>query len=85
LASRGVGWLGCVVASIGGASAALAQDAADPGLELLEYLGSWQGSDEEWLAIIDWHGDEADAERGEEERTPPADGSKEKDDDADRD
>lgn len=25
-----------------------------PDLELLEYLGSWQGDDEEWLAVSEW-------------------------------
>lgn len=25
-----------------------------PDLALLEYLGSWQGDDEEWLAVSEW-------------------------------
>ena len=25
-----------------------------PDMEFLEYLGSWQGDDEEWLAVSDW-------------------------------
>jgi hypothetical protein len=25
-----------------------------PDLDLLEYLGSWQGDDEEWLAVSEW-------------------------------
>jgi len=32
---------------------------AVPDLEFLEYLGSWQGDDEEWLAIKEWDQDGA--------------------------
>jgi hypothetical protein len=35
-----------------------------PDLEFLEYLGSWQESDEEWLIVSEW----------EEDRVPRADG-----------
>ena len=34
------------------------KDAA-PDLEFLEYLGSWQGDDDEWLAIKEWDQDGA--------------------------
>ena len=27
-----------------------------PDLDFLEYLGSWQESDEEWLAVAEWEG-----------------------------
>jgi hypothetical protein len=32
---------------------------AAPDLEFLEYLGSWQGDDDEWLAIKEWDQDGA--------------------------
>jgi hypothetical protein len=32
---------------------------APPDLEFLEYLGSWQGDDDEWLAIKEWDQDNA--------------------------
>lgn len=35
-----------------------------PDLDFLEYLGSWQGSDEEWLIVSEW----------EDEPVPRADG-----------
>ena len=28
-----------------------------PDLDFLEYLGSWQESDEEWLAVAEWEGE----------------------------
>jgi len=31
-------------------------------LDFLAYLGSWQENDEEWLAVSEWDGDEADNE-----------------------
>lgn len=45
---------------------------AAPDLEFLEYLGSWQADDDEWLAIREWEKDNPPA--GE------ADGADEKDD-----
>lgn len=30
-----------------------------PDLAFLEYLGSWQADDDEWLLIAEWHEDEA--------------------------
>ncbi len=41
-----LGWI-----AIGGA--ALADDEELPDLEFLEYLGSWEASDEEWLLFED--------------------------------
>ena len=32
------------------------EDALD--LDFLAYLGSWQGSDEEWLAVAEWEGEQ---------------------------
>ncbi len=39
-----------------GPTATAADDAADdaPELDFLAYLGSWQESDEEWLAVAEW-------------------------------
>ena len=54
-----LGGLGCLGAQ--------AQEDEDPDLDFLEYLGSWQEGDEEWLDI-------AEMER---ERVPPADGKRE--------
>jgi len=34
-------------------------DAAAPDLAFLEYLGSWQGDDDEWIAIKEWDQDGA--------------------------
>jgi hypothetical protein len=34
-------------------------DAAAPDLAFLEYLGSWQGDDDEWIAIKEWDQDAA--------------------------
>ncbi len=36
-----------------------ADDVADdaPELDFLAYLGSWQESDEEWLAVAEWEGE----------------------------
>ncbi len=46
-----------------GPTATAADDAADdvaddaPELDFLAYLGSWQESDEEWLAVAEWEGE----------------------------
>jgi hypothetical protein len=53
--------LGATVCALGGlwlASVADAQqtDLGDaPDLDFLEYLGTWQAEDDEWLAIEQWH------------------------------
>jgi hypothetical protein len=84
-ASRVLGWVGCLVASVAITSAARAQeDAAGPDLEFLEYLGSWQGSDAEWPAIVDWNDRNADANKGEDGDEPKQDKPEESNDDADR-
>ena len=44
--------LALLAAMSGLAAAARAQD-DDPDLSFLEYLGSWQESDEEWLIVAD--------------------------------
>jgi hypothetical protein len=56
-----------IVLALGGAclgAQASAQDARDaeapPDLEFLEYLGSWQGEDDEWFVIEQFEKDEAE-------------------------
>lgn len=56
--------------------AAQAQEPAAPDLELLEYLGSWQAEDDEWLAIAEWEKDHP---------PPPPPRAKREPDDAERD
>lgn len=49
-----------IVIALGGmclTSAAPAQDADAPDLDFLEYLGSWQAEDDEWLVIAEWEKD----------------------------
>jgi hypothetical protein len=61
--------LSALLAAAGGLGLAPAQaqqagpppDAA-PDLEFLEYLGSWQADDEEWLAIREWEKDNPPAD-----------------------
>jgi hypothetical protein len=43
--------------SLAAAAAAGAQEAESPDLEFLEYLGSWQADDDEWLAVAEWEKD----------------------------
>ena len=50
-------------------AAANAQD--EPDLSFLEYLGTWQEDDEEWLAVEDWE-PPADAASDETEPGPDA-------------
>ena len=38
------------------ATATAADEEPQPDLELLAYLGSWLGDDEEWVAIAEWDG-----------------------------
>jgi hypothetical protein len=49
--------LALLAAMSGLAAAARAQD-DDPDLSFLEYLGSWQESDEEWLIVADMEQEE---------------------------
>ena len=51
-------------------TARAAEEPAEPELDLLEYLGSWQADDEEWVIEAGWE-DEA------EEAVSPADGKPE--------
>lgn len=45
---------------------------AAPDLEFLEYLGSWQGDDDEWLAIKEWDQDAAPKDATAAPPVPPA-------------
>ncbi|NIL93896.1 MAG: hypothetical protein GTO71_05525 [Woeseiaceae bacterium] len=56
--------IGCLVL---GASLALAADEEMPNPEFLEYLGTWEESDEDWLIF-----DEPVTADAEEERSEPA-------------
>jgi hypothetical protein len=48
-----------------------------PDLEFLEYLGSWQADDDEWLAIREWEkdnppaGESGEADENDDGRKPP--------------
>jgi hypothetical protein len=58
---------------LGLVAAAAAQREA-PELDFLEYLGSWQGEDDEWLVIEQWAQDaaeDADVDAGEATTAPP--------------
>jgi hypothetical protein len=37
--------------------ATAAQEESTPELDFLEYLGSWQDTDEEWLLVSEWDGE----------------------------
>jgi hypothetical protein len=63
-----------MVCALGGlllAPALRAQDGAEPepgpDLDFLEYLGTWQAEDDEWLAVEEWQRDKGD------DAPPPAD------------
>lgn len=49
--------LGFAAAGVVSSATAQADDDA-PDLDFLAYLGSWQESDEEWLAVAEWEGAE---------------------------
>jgi hypothetical protein len=48
------------------------KDAAAPDLDFLEYLGSWQGNDDEWIAIKEWDQDGAPQGKSPDAGKPPA-------------
>jgi hypothetical protein len=70
-----------LAAAAGTACVALAQDDHEeaPDLGFLEYLGSWQGSDEDWLVVADIE------DTNLEDRDPAPDGDAGKDEDSDDD
>ena len=61
---------------------AQSKDAAaePPGLDFLEYLGSWQADDDEWYEIAEWDKDNPERDAaGDEAGTPRRDGKSEGD------
>jgi hypothetical protein len=59
--------LGSAVIVLGGvwlAPGASAQQPEAPDLDFLEYLGSWQGEDDEWLVIAEWEKDDPKKDGG---------------------
>lgn len=53
-------------------------EADDPDVDFLEYLGSWQDNDEEWLIVSEWEPDESAPDPGDTDGgTPSADGKPE--------
>jgi hypothetical protein len=78
---RKVASLLCTLGGLWLARGAQAQDAKEPptpDLDFLEYLGTWQADDDEWLVSEDWQknrkGDEGrkPAEKGDAKRSPQA-------------
>ncbi len=62
-------WRAAVLALAMAGGTAAAEDADDavddadlPGIDFLEYLGSWDETDEDWLWVIEWNPDDSDAE-----------------------
>ena len=68
--------LGCLLAQVALTGAARAEDEL-PDVELLEYLGSWAETDEEWVAVAEWDGKPEDTAPVEPEPAP----TEEEDDD----
>ena len=56
--SRMAHWLLRLTAIAGLAATGAKAAEETPDLDFLEYLGSWQENDEEWLAVSEWDGDE---------------------------
>jgi hypothetical protein len=52
---------------------AQAQEAEEPELDFLEYLGSWQDSDDEWLIVAEWEGDDESRQKDEQSGREPED------------
>ena len=72
------GWLGLAVAwgLLGGGALLAADEAQTPDLEFLEYLGSWEDSDEEWMLFAQEVESEKESEKTQEESVPAPDGEK---------
>ncbi|HEX6997524.1 MAG TPA: hypothetical protein VF322_05230 [Gammaproteobacteria bacterium] len=51
---RTLGGLAAALLALAAPSGAGAEEDTAPDLELLEYLGSWQEGDEEWLVVEEW-------------------------------
>ena len=55
-AAHARGLIGCLLLQVALTTGAAAADDAVPDIELLAYLGSWPGTDEEWVAVAEWDG-----------------------------
>jgi hypothetical protein len=55
-ARRATGLIGCLLIPVALTTAAAGPEEAAPDIELLAYLGSWPGTDEEWVAVAEWDG-----------------------------
>jgi len=51
--------VGIAAAGLAGSPSAPAEESEEPDLEFLEYLGSWQAQDDEWVIAAEWESDEA--------------------------
>ncbi len=54
----------------------IADDAEAPGLEFLEYLGSWDESDEDWVILVADAAETKESEKTEQEHDSAPDGEK---------
>ena len=54
----------------------IADDAEAPDLEFLEYLGSWEDSDEDWVFLVADAAAKKESEETEQEDVPAPDGEK---------
>jgi len=72
MSADGAAGIAAALAALGLWASAAAEPDEDvpPDVELLEYLGSWEGPDEDWLLVGDG---KADAEKDEERSDPAAD------------
>lgn len=61
-----------VLGLIAGAGAAAAADDALPDLDFLEYLGSWEESDEDWLLFDEFAGEPAAGDENPQDETDAA-------------
>lgn len=62
---------------LGGGGLTMAQEAEQPELEFLEYLGSWDASDEDWIILTETDVEESAKESTKEgDNDPSPDGEK---------
>jgi len=62
---------------LGTGGAAMAQEEEQPDLEFLEYLGSWEASDEDWIMLTEDEAEDTGNESKEEgDNDPSPDGEK---------
>lgn len=66
MSARRRAWSVWLFVTVGACGPVLAEEAGEPDMELLEYLGYWEESDEDWVMI------ESRLERDTDESTGPA-------------